>query len=83
MEKDCEEIKPQPKDKWIFVDKKREETKHRTEWCAEVNKCRCMMCGRGSKCMKMQGKMNRTKILSKKLENGESVTCKYMKMQGK
>ena len=36
--KDCEELKPKPKEKWIFVDKKREETKHRTEWCAEANK---------------------------------------------
>ena len=33
-----EELKPKPKQKWIFVDKKREETKHRTEWCAEANK---------------------------------------------
>ena len=29
---DCEELMPEPKRKWIFVDKKREETKHRTEW---------------------------------------------------
>ena len=36
-----------------FVDKKREETRHRTEWCAAV---RCMRCGRGSKYMNMQGK---------------------------
>ena len=31
--KDCEELKPQPKEECIFVDKKREEAKHRTEWC--------------------------------------------------
>ena len=31
--KDYEELKPR-----IFVDKKSEETKHRTEWCAEANK---------------------------------------------
>ena len=37
-----------PKENWIFVDQKREETKHRTEWCAEANKYRCMRCGRGS-----------------------------------
>ena len=43
--KDCEELKPKPKEKWIFVDKKSEETKHRTEWCAEANKPRCMRCG--------------------------------------
>ena len=35
--KDCEELKPKPKEKWIFVDKKSEETKHRTEWCAEAD----------------------------------------------
>ena len=28
--KDCEELKPQPKEKWIFVDKKSEVTKHRS-----------------------------------------------------
>ena len=33
---------PKPKEKWTFVDQKREETKHRTEWCAEANKYRCM-----------------------------------------
>ena len=32
--KDCEELKPPPKEKWIFVDKKREVAKHQTEWCA-------------------------------------------------
>ena len=29
--KDCEDLKPQPKEKWTFVGKKREETRHRTE----------------------------------------------------
>ena len=33
--KDCEELTPKPKEKWIFVDQKREETKHRTKWCPE------------------------------------------------
>ena len=33
--KDCGELKPKPKEKWTFVDQKREETKHRTDWCAE------------------------------------------------
>ena len=46
--KDCEELKPKPKEKWNIVDEKWEETKHRTEWCADANKCRCMRCGRGS-----------------------------------
>ena len=42
--KDCEEVKPQPKEKWIFVDQKREEMKHRTEWCANASKYRCLRC---------------------------------------
>ena len=40
--KDCEELKPKPKQKWIFVDKKSEESKHRTEWCAEAKDTREM-----------------------------------------
>ena len=73
--KDCEVLKPKPKEKWIIVDKKREETKHRTEWCAETNKCRCMRCGRGSKYTKMPGKCTGAKYLSqKKKENGRSDT---------
>ena len=62
--KDCEELKPKPKEKLIFVDEKREETKHRTEWCAEANTYRCMRCGRGSKYMKMRGKCTGPKYLS-------------------
>ena len=45
---ETEELKPQPKERWTFVDKKREETRHRTEWCAAVSKYRCLRCGRGS-----------------------------------
>ena len=59
--KDCEELKPKPKERWIFVDKKSEETKHRTEWCAETDRYRCMRCGRGSKYIKMLGKCTSTK----------------------
>ena len=54
--KDCDELKTKPKEKLTVVDQKREETKHRTEWCAEANKYRCLRCGRGSKYMKMKGK---------------------------
>ena len=46
--KDCEELKPKTKGKWIFVDREKEETKHRTEWCAETNKYRCMRCGKAA-----------------------------------
>ena len=53
--KDCEELKPRSKEKLIFVDKKMEETKHQTEWCASAGNSQCMGCGRGSKYMKMQG----------------------------
>ena len=45
--KDCEELRPKKKEKWIFVDQKRE------EWCAKANKYRCMRCGTSSKHMKM------------------------------
>ena len=53
---DCEEHRPKPKEKWVFVEKERENTKHRTEWCAEADKYRCVRCGRGSKYTKMPGK---------------------------
>ena len=65
--KGCEELKPKPKEKWTFVDEKREETKNRTEWCADANKYRCMRCGRGSNYMKITGKYTGTKYLSKQL----------------
>ena len=62
--KDSEALRPKSKEKWIFVDQKREETKHRTEWCAEAKKYRCMMCGRSSKYMKIPGKCTGPKYLS-------------------
>ena len=34
MERLCEELKHKPKEKWTFVNKKGEATKHGTEWCA-------------------------------------------------
>ena len=37
--------KPKSKEKWTFVNKKREEKKHQTEWSATTNKHRCMRCG--------------------------------------
>ena len=61
--KDSEEIKPKPKEKWIFVDKKSEETRHRTEWCAEADRYRCMRFGRGSKYKNMPGKCTGPKFL--------------------
>ena len=51
--KDCEELKPQPKEKWTCVDMKREESKQRAECCANASKYRCIRCGRGSKYKKM------------------------------
>ena len=65
--KDCEELRPQPKEKWSFVDKKSEGTKDRTEWCAKANRYQCMRCGKGSKYMKMPGRCDGPKFLSKKL----------------
>ena len=40
--KDCGQAEAEAKEKWIFVDQKKEETKHRKEWCAEADKYRCM-----------------------------------------
>ena len=40
--KDCGELRPKPKEKLIFVDKRRERMKHRTEWCAEAHRYRCV-----------------------------------------
>ena len=65
--KDREELKLKPKAKWTFVNQKREETKHRTEWCAEADWYRCMRCGRGSKLMKTPGKCTGPTFLSKSL----------------
>ena len=43
--KDCEELKPKPKEQCFFVYKRRDVTRHRTEWRAAVNKYRSMTCG--------------------------------------
>ena len=61
--KECEELKTKPKEKWTFVDQKMEETKHRTEWCAEGSRYRCTRCGKSSKHMKMPGKCAGPKIV--------------------
>ena len=65
--KDCEELRPKPKEKWVFVEHKSEIVKHRTEWCAEADKCRCMRCGRGSMYMKMPGKCAGPQVPTKSL----------------
>ena len=65
--KDCEELQPKLKEKWSFVDKRSEGMKHRTEWCAEADRHRCVRCGRGSKHMEMPGRCNGPKFLSKGL----------------
>ena len=49
---DCEDLKPKPKDNWTSVDKKKEASRHRTEWCAATRRCRCRRCGRSSIKMK-------------------------------
>ena len=66
--KGSEELRSKQKEKWIFVDKRRERMKYRTEWCAEANKYRCIRCGKGSKYMKMQGRCDGPKFLWKGLE---------------
>ena len=72
--KDCEELKPEPKEKWIFVDTKSEETKPRTEWCANASKYRCMKCGSGTKCMKVQGQCAGPKYFAKTFEKKRQAT---------
>ena len=52
--------------------------KHRTEWCAEEDRHRCMRCGRGSKYMEMPGRCNGPKFLSKVWENEEDATWEDM-----
>ena len=66
--KDCEELKPNSREKGAFVDQKREETMHRTEWCAQPDRYRCMRCGRGKQTHEDASKMRRTTILDKILE---------------
>ena len=58
--KDCEELRPKPKEKWAFVAKKSVTLKHRTEWRADASRYRCMRCGRGSCFCEDAWKMYRT-----------------------
>ena len=55
----------------MFVDKKREDTKHRKERCVTARKYRCkyrcMSCGSDSKYIKMQGTYTRRKHFVKNL----------------
>ena len=67
--KDCEELRPKKKEMWVFVEKKSDNTKHQTQWCAEADKYQCMRCGRGSKYMKIPGSCTAPKILVKKFGN--------------
>ena len=76
--KDCGELKPKLKEKWSFVDRKNEGTKHRTEWRAEADRYRCMRCGKGSKYMKMPGKVQDHNSRRKVWENGEDVIWEVM-----
>ena len=66
-----EELRPKPKEKSIFVDKRSEGMKHRTGWCAEADRYRCRRCGRGCKHMKMPGRCDGPNFLSKSLKNGQ------------
>ena len=52
----------------MFVERKKEEMKHRMEWCAEADGYRCMRCGRGSNHEDAR-KMHRTKTIVKKFGN--------------
>ena len=67
-------LKPEPKEKWLFVDKKSEAMTHRTEWCGEADRYRCWRCGRGSKYLKMPRKIHGTKLLIKRFGKMESAS---------
>ena len=69
---------PKQKEKWMFVDKRRERVKHRTEGCAEANRYRCTKCGKRSKYMKMPGRYDGPKFLSKRLGHGEVAIWEVM-----
>ena len=62
---DCEELKPNPKDKWIFVEHRVEAQKHRTEWCAATSTHCCMRCGRNSEKMKLPGQCEGPQVVGK------------------
>ena len=64
--KDCEELRPKPKERVNFFYKMSEGMKHRTEWSAEADRYRCMRCGRGSNYIKMPGRCTGPKVLIKK-----------------
>ena len=70
--KDCEELEPKPKERRMFVDMKSEETRHRTEWCVEANKYRCMSSGWSRKFLKMPWKCEGPKYVSENLKKWES-----------
>ena len=63
--KDCEELRPKPKERWSVIDKRSEGMKHRTEWCAEADWHRCVRCGR-KQIHEDARKMYWTRILVKK-----------------
>ena len=56
--KDCQELKPKPKEKWIFVNKK--------FVGAEADRYRCVRCEKRKQMHEDARKMYRTKILVKK-----------------
>ena len=74
--KDCEELRPKPKEKWIVRrHEKGEEMKHRTEWCAEANRYRCMRpVEKEANTLKYQGRCDRTKILVEKIGKMEKAS---------
>ena len=72
--KECEELKPKPKETWSIVDKRSEGMKHRTERCAEADRYRCIRRGRGIKYMKMPGRCTGPKLLSKKFGKMEKAS---------
>ena len=71
-------LSPKPKEKWSFFNERSERMKHRTEWCAEANRYRCMRCGKGSNYMKMAGKCTGPQFIRKVWDNEEDAMWEVM-----
>ena len=63
--KDCEELRPKPEEKLVFMEKIGDNTRHRTEWCAEADKYEMW---KRKQIHEDAREMHRTKIPVKKFE---------------
>ena len=66
--KDCEELKPKPKEKWIFVDQKKEGRNIERSGARKPTSIGALRVGKSSKYMKMSGTCTGPTFLSQILE---------------